>query len=243
MPFMDANELNYLQPEENHRLGPKLEDGTPGIIDAELFIKRAFETNNEKGYELLFKRYYQPLCSHAVRFVYSKEVAEDLVMEVFSQFWQKQLHQIVTTSYRAYLFTTVRHAAYAHLRTEFSREKPADFPADTDSVNAPVTPQQLLQFDELYVRIEEIIRSASPQSQKVFVMSRFEGKKNAAIAEELHLSTKTVEGHITKVLSLLRQSLRNYGLVSTLLFSAFLSQGQGFSAIVSLFLTAIYPRS
>jgi len=242
MPFMDANELNYLQPEENHRLGPKLEDATPGIIDAELFIKRAFETNNEKGYELLFKRYYQPLCSHAVRFVYSKEVAEDLVMEVFSQFWQKQLHQIVTTSYRAYLFTTVRHAAFAYLRAEFSREKPTEFPAETDSVNAPITPQQLLQFDELYVRIEEIIRSTSPQSQRVFVMSRFEGKKNAAIAEELHLSTKTVEGHITKVLSLLRQSLRNYGLVSTVLFSAFLSQGQGFCALFSLFLTAIYPH-
>lgn len=242
MLSMDTNESNYLQPEESNRLGPKLDTGASGIIDAELFIKRAFDVDNKKGYELLFKRYYQPLCSHAVRFVYSKEVAEDLVMEVFSQFWQKQLHQIVTASYRAYLFTSVRHAAFAYLRTEFSREKPTEFPVETDSVNAPITPQQLLQFDELYVRIEEIIRSTSPQSQKVFVMSRFEGKKNAAIAEELHLSTKTVEGHITKVLSLLRQSLRNYGLLSTVVLSTFLAQGQGFCILFSLFLTVIYTH-
>ena len=242
MLSMDTHESSYFPPEESNRLGPKLEGVTSGIIDAELFIKRAFEADNKKGYELLFKRYYQPLCSHAVRFVYSKEVAEDLVMEVFSQFWQKELHQTVTTSYRAYLFTTVRHAAYAYLRTEFSREKPIDFPVDTDTVNAPITPQQLLQFNELYIKIEEIIRSTSPQSQKVFVMSRFEGKKNTTIAEELHLSTKTVEGHITKVLSLLRQSLRNYGLLSTVILSTFLAQGQWFCVFFSLYMAAIFSH-
>ncbi|WP_428662333.1 RNA polymerase sigma-70 factor [Runella sp.] len=223
MLSMDAKEPNYSQSEESNLFPSPLKDNSPAIVDSELWIKRAFENDTTKGYELLFKRYYQPLCSHAVRFVYSKEVAEDLVMEVFSQFWQKQLHQTVTTSYRAYLFTTVRHAAYAHLRTEFSREKPTEYPVDDDLVNAPITPQQLLQYNELYIKIEEIIRSTSPQSQKVFVMSRFEGKKNATIAEELDLSTKTVEGHITKVLSLLRQSLRNYGLLSTVLISAFFS--------------------
>jgi RNA polymerase sigma-70 factor (family 1) len=220
-PFMDANESKRLRFGETHHLGPKLEGGTSEIVDAEIFIKRAFEIDNGNGYELLFKRYYQPLCSHAVRFVYSKEVAEDLVMEIFSQFWQKQLHQNITTSYRAYLFTTVRHAAYAYLRAEFSREKPVEFPKEADFLDTPINPQQLLQFNELYIKIEEIIRSTSPQSQKVFVMSRFEGKKNATIAEELHLSIKTVEGHITKVLSLLRQSLRSNGLISMIFMCIF----------------------
>lgn len=227
---MDANELNFLQPEEVNRFTQKVDEGTSRIIDAEVLIKRYFEIDNEKGYELLFKRYYQPLCSHAVRFVYSKEVAEDLVMEVFSHFWQKQLHQAINTSYRAYLFTTVRHAAYAYLRTEFSREKPTDYPTNTDVVTTQNTPQQILQYNELSIKIEEIIRSTSPQSQKVFVMSRFEGKKNGIIAEELQLSIKTVEGHITKVLSLLRQSLRSNGLLSAALLSPFLSNSQDFCA-------------
>ncbi|AEI50544.1 RNA polymerase sigma-70 factor [Runella slithyformis] len=231
MPSTDANEPNSLRAEECSSFIPSLKENPDGIIDSEVWIKKAFEVDTAKGYELLFKRYYPPLCSHAVRFVYSKEVAEDLVMEVFSQFWQKQLHQIVTASYRAYLFTTVRHAAFAYLRTELKAEKSADYSIDVSSDTPPVTPQQILQYNELYIKIEEIVRSASPQSQKVFVMSRFEGKKNAAIAEELHLSTKTVEGHITKVLSLLRQSLRNYGLLVTLLVSGPVSQGKEFLSI------------
>ncbi len=225
---MDANELNFLQPEDVNRFTQKVDEGTSRIIDSEVLIKRYFEIDSKKGYELLFKRYYQPLCSHAVRFVYSKEVAEDLVMEVFSHFWQKQLHLAINTSYRAYLFTTVRHAAFAYLRTEFGREKPTDYPTNLDVISSQNTPQQILQYNELSIKIEEIIRSTSPQSQKVFVMSRFEGKKNGIIAEELQLSIKTVEGHITKVLSLLRQSLRSNGLLSVALLSLFLSDGQDF---------------
>lgn len=239
MRAMDINESKHASPKETYRSGPQLLGDTDGgVVDTELFIKRAFEVDNEKGYELLFKRYYQPLCSHAVRFVYSKEIAEDLVMEVFSRFWQKQLHQAVTTSYRSYLFTTVRHAAFAYLRTEFNNEKSLDYSLDTDSENTPITPQQLLQFNELYLKIEEVIRSTSPQSQRVFLMSRFEGKKNATIAEELHLSIKTVEGHITKVLSLLRQSLRNYGMLVIALLSTFLSVSQGLCAYFSFFIEA-----
>lgn len=232
MPSIDFNEPDSLRSEERNPFVPSLKENSNGIVDSEVWIKKAFEADTTKGYELLFKRYYHPLCSHAVRFVYSKEVAEDLVMEVFSQFWQKQLHQIVTTSYRAYLFTTVRHAAFAYLRTELKAEKSADYSTDVSGDTPPITPQQILQYNELYIKIEEILRSASPQSQKVFVMSRFEGKKNAAIAEELHLSTKTVEGHITKVLSLLRQSLRNYGLLVTLLVSGFWAQEKAFLSVI-----------
>jgi len=214
---MNVQESGFPVIDKVKRLNFLTDENSSRIVDSEILIRKNFEIDREKGYELLFKRYYQPLCSHAVRFVYSKEVAEDLVMEVFSQFWQKNLHLGIQSSYRAYLFTTVRHASFAYLRAEFSREKPVEFLVETSGTNGPDTPQQLLQFHELYVKIEEVIRSASPQSQKVFVMSRFEGKKNPVIAEELNLSTKTVEGHITKMLALLRQSLRNYGMLSTLL--------------------------
>lgn len=53
-----------------------------------------------------------------------------------------------------------------------------------------------------------------PQRQRVFVMSRYEGRKNNDIADELRISPKTVEGHITKVINLLRRVLREDGLIS-----------------------------
>ena len=204
------------------------------MTDSELFIRRAFGQNPAKGYELLFKRYYSPLCSHAARFVYDRQIAEDVVVDVFAQFWQQRLDQSVAVSFRAYLFTMVRHRAFAHLRQEFGRETPTNNLPDMEPDNPSISPLQVLQFNELHLRIDEIIRSASPHSQKVFVMSRFEGEKNGQIAEDLNLSVKTVEGHITKVLALLRQVLRQEGLLSLSVLGSSWLMAQGANAFLGL---------
>jgi RNA polymerase sigma factor (sigma-70 family) len=53
------------------------------------------------------------------------------------------------------------------------------------------------------------ISSLPPQSQKVFLMSRIEGKKYVQIAEELMLSQKTIETHLSKALKIRRKILKN----------------------------------
>jgi RNA polymerase sigma-70 factor (family 1) len=186
------------------------EESTPESIhfaDDEIFIRKAIEANPEKGCELLFKRYYRPLCSHAVRFLYSKELAEDMVSEVFLTFWQKKVYLQIQTSYRAYLFTSVRHQAYMYLRAELSKQKNMDLADWKAQAELPTTPQQIMQYNELYLKMEQTIQEIPPQAQKVFLMSRFEGKKNQAIADELQISLKTVEGHITKALAMLKKNL------------------------------------
>jgi RNA polymerase sigma-70 factor (ECF subfamily) len=190
--------------------------------EKELFIRKIFQDNPEKGVELLFRLYYQPLCSHASRFVYSKALAEDLVGEVFENFWQKGLYQQVRTSFGAYLFTAVRHQAFQYLRAEFGKNSIRAIDA-IDLVSQAPSPQQELQYDELYFQIEKTVQSLSPPVQRVFIMSRFEGKKNASIARELGVSLKTVEAHITKALHLLRKVLREQPLIVGWLLLLFLS--------------------
>jgi RNA polymerase sigma-70 factor (family 1) len=173
--------------------------GNPGqtklsrVNDKELFIRKTFEIDSEKGVELLFNYYYRPLCNHAARYVYSRELAEDLVGEVFEHFWRKQLYNQVKTSFQAYLFTAVRHQAFQYLRSEYNK-RPMVSLEELDFESLTPNPQQLLQYDELYFEIDKVIQSLSPAVRNVFLMSRFEGKKNAFIAEELHISIKTVEG-------------------------------------------------
>jgi RNA polymerase sigma-70 factor (ECF subfamily) len=185
------------------------------VYDKELFIRKTFEDNPGKGVELLFKLYYRPLCSHAARYVYSRELAEDLVGEVFERFWQKQSYTQISVSYQAYLFTAVRHQAFQYLRAEFSK-KPQGSIDQLDLASLSPSPQQMLQYDELYFAIEKTIQSLSAPVQRVFLMSRFEGKKNASIAAELQISVKTVEAHITKSLQLLRKMLHEQTLLTVL---------------------------
>lgn len=186
---------------------------TPLASDTELFTRLAFAESPQKGCELLFRRYYQMLCSHAVRFVYSRETAEDIVSEVFCKFWKTKAYEGITSSYRYYLFRSVRNEAYNYLRLEF--QDLDDIDTAPVQENAPSQrPDQILQFEEVLHKVEDLVELMPPQCRKVFLLSRFEGKKYQDIANELGLSIKTVEVHIVKALSIVRKGLKDHWLMS-----------------------------
>ncbi|MDQ1085469.1 MULTISPECIES: RNA polymerase sigma-70 factor [unclassified Siphonobacter] len=201
--------MQSLPEQEPTTKGPVFsEDKVPIVADSEQFIRQAFAQDSRKGYELLYRRYYKVLCSHAVRYVYGREVAEDLVSEVFLSLWRNQSFMTITSSYRAYLFSAVRKRAYSHVQEEFGRrgislEQPEEtLPTQDD-------PQHILQYTELLNQLENGIRSLPPQCQRVFLLSRFEGKKHREIADELNINQKTVEAHLHKALEHLRRITQN----------------------------------
>lgn len=181
-------------------------------VDKEFFIRSVFQTDVKKGYDLLFRHYYTPLCSHAVRYVYSKEVAEDIVSEVFLSFWKKAAHEHITTSFRAYLFISVRNKCLTYLKWEMDKGITENI-EEIGLASAHIQPDRLMEFDELYMRIEKIIAGFPPQNQKVFLMSRFEGKSYQEIAEKLQISKKAVEAHISKALVEFRKVLKNHSML------------------------------
>lgn len=176
--------------------------------DDELLIRRAFESDPYQGCDLLLRRYYEPLCSHAVRFVYSKMLAEDIVADLFQVFWQKRLFERITFSYRAYLYRAVRQNCLLYLQREAGHTVSQELLSATELQNLTTLPSEQMQFDELSGQIEAVINGFSPSIRQVFLLSRFEGRKNREIADELQISLKTVEAHITKALALFRKVLQ-----------------------------------
>jgi len=62
---------------------------------------------------------------------------------------------------------------------------------------------------ELKKKIDNLISSLPPKCREVFIKSRLEGKSHAEVAEELSISKKTIENHMTKALRLLRDGLKD----------------------------------
>jgi RNA polymerase sigma-70 factor (ECF subfamily) len=182
-------------------------DQESALPDQELFIRTTIETNAKLGCELLFRRHYVELCSHAVRFLGSKAEAEDLVSEIFCTFYEKRVFATIQTSYRAYLFRAVRNRAYNYVRQNFHRGASLD-----DAATAPskedLQPDSITQYDELYQTVEKAIDSLPLQRRKVYLMNRFDGKSYADIAGELGISARTVEVHIRLATHALRDLLR-----------------------------------
>lgn len=187
------------------------------FLDEEVLIRKTFETDPQAGCEILFQKYYTILCSHAIRFVYSKAVAEDIVSEIFCRFWSDRTYNTINVSFRAYLFKSVRHRAYNYLRWELSKK---DSNLNVDDLQFGISslkPEEAMLYDELSSEISIIIDSLPAQCKRVFLLSRFENKKHSEIAADLGISVKAVEAHISKALDILRRSLKSKDLLTVLI--------------------------
>ncbi len=177
------------------------------MSDDEFFIRKTLETDPRLGVELLFKRYYQPLCTHAVKFVGSREVAEDLVAELFYQFYSTNAFERITSSYRLYLLKTVRNRAYNYLKWELRHNVALDEAQELPS--GEEGPDGISQFEEMYQDMEGAISALPVECRRIFLLKRFEGKKAQDIADELKLSVRTVETQLYRANQQIRALLKD----------------------------------
>jgi RNA polymerase sigma-70 factor (family 1) len=175
--------------------------------DSEMLLKKAFESDLNEGIELMFRWYYRPLCSHVVRYVSSKEIAEDIVSDVFFKFHKDKVFANVETSFRAYLFTAVRYSAFDYLRVEMKRSTSLEY-AEYVTMQPEQQPDHMTQFEDLYNDVENAINTLPLKRRKIYLMHRYEGKKYGEIASELGLSLRTVESQMYGAMQEVRRIIK-----------------------------------
>lgn len=185
-----------------------------GLWDSEVFIQKAFIENPDKGFTLLYNKYHAVLFNHAMRLVWNREVAQDLVSDIFISFWQNKTYELINISYRAYLFRATRNASYNYIKRDLDKYQSIEIQGlDYEAAD---NPEEMMYFDELQKKIELTIDNLPAQCKKVFLLNRFQEKKYSEIASEMNLSKKTVEMHISKALKHLKMALKNDWLISLL---------------------------
>ena len=204
--------MGQLYPDPADNRVPKLNrlpaESEPRVISEEEFLRTLFSQDPRRGCEALFQRYYETLCNHAIRFVYSKDIAEEIVAEVFANFWQSQAFEQITASYRAYLYKAVRYRAYNYIRFELNRTGPIEL-AGNLAGEAVLKPDEVLCYNELIRKIDTSIQALPPQCRRAFQLNRLEGRKYAEVAAELQISISAVERLIGRALTRLRADLKD----------------------------------
>lgn len=213
-----AGNFNHAEVPEGVSLRIHADDrGKTGGLDSEILIRKAFESNVNQGIELLFRYYYRPLCSHAVRFVSSREIAEDIVSDIFFKFHTEKIFLVVKTSFRAYLFTSVRHRAFDYVNMELKRTSSMQV-AEFVAIKPDQQPDQITQYEDLYNDVENAVNSLPFKRRRIFVMHRFEGKRHQEIADELNLSLRTVEAQMFQATHQVRAMIRDKWFMLLLIF-------------------------
>lgn len=174
-----------------------------------------FQINNSTEFERIFRELYTPLCQKAYKIVKDKDLAEDLVQQVFVRLWEKRDELHITTSAKAYLFKAVIYAAFNQIR----KDNPfVEWESQLD-VSGHYTEE--LEYQETQQQIATIIDELPPACRTIFMLSREEGMSYKEIAETLSISIKTVENQMSKALRILREKLSKYLVLIIMLLNIF----------------------
>lgn len=168
--------------------------------------------NNKDAHDLfreLFDAYYAKLHRYAFTMVKDSEVASDLVQTAFVNLWRQRDELLEDDGIASYLYKSIYNRSLNFLRDRKTRDEHLISVSKSVDTYIDDTHNKALA-KELSERIARVLAGLPPQCKLIFEKSRLEHKRYAEIAEELHLSVKTVEAQIGKALRIFRKELKDY---------------------------------
>ena len=185
------------------------------------------QEKDESAFSILYERYYLPLYKKAYQRIPYKSRVEEIIQDVFVNLWVKAESLDTEGNVKAYLYATLRNKILHNLRTERNRifymEKLKELKSKRKIKESHTL--QDLYARETQEKINHVIDQLSPQCRMAFKLSRFEQLSYKEIAQRMQISVNTVEKHISKALSILREqtSLRQHFTITVVIILSLFS--------------------
>lgn len=163
----------------------------------------------DKQFEDVFRGNFASMCNFAYSIVKERDLAHDIAQQAFVNLWERRSSFDEQLNVRSYLQKSIVNLALNH----FGKIKRLKFEDEyTDSqLNISSSDDS---SDYLAGEVEDAVKQAVGQlpetTRTIFSLSRFQGMPNQEIADNLKISVKTVEKHITLSIKELRVKLEPY---------------------------------
>ncbi|TDW99200.1 RNA polymerase sigma-70 factor (ECF subfamily) [Dinghuibacter silviterrae] len=173
------------------------------MIPDDASLVHALQQGSQEAFSEIYRRYSRMVFIQAFKKVGVREVAEDILQEVFSALWTGKATLQPDKSLKAYLLGIVRFKVIDYYRLTALRLRHLD--SLTHLMDQPEAPLQ----DALYAKEQEKtlhthIQSLSDSVRTIFLLSRYDGLSIDDISQKLQLSNQTVRNQISKALKTLR---------------------------------------
>lgn len=191
-----------MQEQREHTSNPEV---TVALSREKQIVLKVIEGNHE-AFAQLYDMYAERIYYFALRFMISKEDAENITQEVFVKVWETRDRLDVNLSLSSYLFTIAKNTIFNLHRKRVNELAYLEHLGSYLESNQVRLENEII-FRDIQDHLEKLINELPPQRKKVFELSRKQGLSHKEISEQLNISEKTIETHIRLALKTLRDGL------------------------------------
>jgi len=163
---------------------------------------------DKQAYEKIYLFFNKELLIAAFKKTGDKVIAEELVQNIFISIWEKR-EKLQIENLQAYLFGALKLSVINHIRSLVTENKYIEYKSLSYSEDDFDT-SNVIELRDLSNIIEEGINSLPQKTQEVFRLSRYQYQSAKDISNELNISEKAVEYHITVSIKRIKEYIKNF---------------------------------
>ncbi len=168
-------------------------------------IHKVSVDDSQDAFKEIYLSFYSKLLHLAIYYVKSEEVAEEIVLDVFGEVWEKRARLAEIYNFNAYICQMVRNVSVNYIRKQLDSPRTLDGLDEHSVFSVGETPESDLISMELMNKLNDTIETLPDRCKLVFKLIREENLKYKEVAAMLNISLKTTEAHMTLAVKRLRK--------------------------------------
>lgn len=180
------------------------------------FIKR-FGRREKAVFQLLFEHFYRSLCYFATKIIRDSDAAEDIVQDVFVNFWKQEFAAFPNyKTIKTFLYNSVQNRSLNYLRDLDIRDRNYQRLGFTEKDDEHFIFCQIQSevAAEIFAAIEEL----PERCREIFKMAYLEEQEEKEIARLLNVSVNTIKTQKLRAKNYLKERLGELFTLALLFF-------------------------
>ena len=168
-------------------------------------IIKSLKEGDREAFSMLYKQYWEKVYHFCGLYLNNRDVAEDVVQEVFIKVWESREFIREDDNFKGLLFIITRNLIFNHHRKNVNE----DFYKMTvlSAMDTSYDLEEEITAYNLGEYIDHLIEELPERRRVIFNLSRKEHNSYKEIAFQLNISEKTVENQISEALKFLKKNI------------------------------------